>query len=218
MQTLSTTRRHDLLERAEKIKRVVCDGANGILGFSKYTGVHAPLGPAAAYGPSFAAKQMEFTLGMLKHPLVENIIDGRNPKPADFNAEPLVKAKVLSGMKILDLGCGYVPAFARCARALGADVFTVDRTAAKQFRFYTDCFSEEMQRIEVQNHIQLNSHEPNAVTAILKKTGGQFDLVTEARYANDECFGGVKMAVPLLKEGGIYFLAGEDVFILKPVA
>ena len=76
--------------------------------------------------------------------------------------------QALSGMKILDLGCGQLPSFALAAKALGAEVYTADgRDLAPSIRAQLD------------GHTVVNLNDPRATRLLLRETGGNFDLVTD---------------------------------------
>jgi len=126
----------------------------------------------------------------------------------------LRRAQVLSGMKMLDLGCGF-PIFARASRRLGADVYTVDVASADTFEYDEQFFSAEDRALEVSRHIQLDLNDETAVETLLRATGGGFDLVTEAYLEagwfhegrSVSCHSGKKIAMGLLKKGGVHFNA-----------
>jgi len=101
-------------------------------------------------------------------------------KPIMFIHE-LYRKKILSGLRILDLGCGYEPAFARVSRYLGASVFTVDVIPSVTFKFNSHLFPEKQRGIESESHVQLDLNVPDAVERLRGATKGQlFHVVTQA--------------------------------------
>lgn len=108
--------------------------------------------------------------------------------------------QVLSGMRILDLGCG-VPYFAAAATALGATTYTAD---AEDF---TARFPDQPER-----HIVVDLREEEAVEKIREKAGDSLDYVTEQiisplpsqhYLAQPSRFAILDIAKPLLRRGGI---------------
>ena len=107
-------------------------------------------------------------------------------------------------MKILDLGSSRYPYFARCCRTMGADVWTVDMDSIPEFYHRKSPIPEEAKKLEIEKHIQLNLNDPRAADIIMKKTGGNFNLVTESNLGADGFSKGRDIAWPLIKKGGIY--------------
>ena len=180
---------------------------------SRCTGVDEPLGRASVLNTPLALIQMDFVMAMKeKHPLVQEILSKDFNREA-FKLEGLTESKIFSDLKILDLGCGYEPTFARSARYLGADVYTVDVVSADDF-VSNDSFPQELKDLEKMKHIQKNLNSLDAPELIMERTGGDFDLVTEAHLFSS--YGGIKrpdeyklpdMSMKWLKKDGIYFSA-----------
>lgn len=83
--------------------------------------------------------------------------------------DKLIQMQILSGMKMLDLGCGPDPGFARFCRLMGATVFTLDR--------YSFCFSGEEQRY----HIETNLFDMGSVDVVLRASKGGFHFITSSQ-------------------------------------
>ena len=106
---------------------------------SWYTRIENPLGASTVTNTPSASRQLMFTLAMCDHPAVDDLlakIERGDITEENFNPDSLAKAEVERGMKILDLGCGPAPTFARTARRLGANVYTVDVIPASEFRLW----------------------------------------------------------------------------------
>lgn len=178
------------------IKERIYDGRS-IISFRDYTGLGESLGKGGYdYNSRFTARQMVFTLTLSEHPLLNELVDSDTTWET-FDAGPLVEAKVLDGFKILDLGPGSEPTYARCSRHLGAIVYTLDvfpvPSADKDYHLKLDLRDEE-----------------RALGRILKETNGEFDLVTCAfleegaiRVQPPENYTET-IVLPVLREGGVY--------------
>lgn len=199
--------RSELFERRWRVKQKT-DTGYGIPGLREYTGVGNPLGSSTCVNTPFAADQFQFALAMSKHPLVEDLISDESINPWNFNPIPFIEAKVLEGMKILDLGCGHQPTFARCSRLFGAEVYTVDRIPSSIFTVYN--VPEGQREVEIQNHFQMELPMLPYDCRDIKIDIGEedFDLVTEAHASTDGFHSGEQVAYPLLKEGGLRYKAG----------
>lgn len=143
-------------------KRIDCvkegGGGQGIHGFDyRYTGVGAHLGVATVENSPLAADQMEWVLALSRHPLVEDLIRDKSINAGNFNVEPLAKAQVLRGLRILDLGCGTMPTFARCCRRLGAVVYTVDFCTIN-FGLATDAFKGHSDLSPLDRYLEERDH------------------------------------------------------------
>ncbi|MEM0438371.1 MAG: hypothetical protein QXU54_03680 [Candidatus Micrarchaeia archaeon] len=161
-------------------------------------------------------------MALSNHPLVRELINGMENgsiNDDNFDPEPLRKAKILKGLKILDLGCGPEPTFARASRRFGADVWTVDVIPASMFDFDEKYFTKRDRQIEVSRHIQLDLRVPDAAEKIITASGGNFDLVTEAHLTigwNWDEFGDVEyhegdvLAMKLLKKGGFHYRVRDN--------
>jgi len=180
----------------------------------KYTGINETIGGGDAYINSRVTLfQFEYALAITRHPLIKKLINIKyNIKPADI--ENLIKNKIMVGIKILDLGCGPEPVFARCCRAMGADVWTVDIISASNFIFDQKYFTKEQIKLENEKHIQLNLEDTQAKVIIKSKSSGDFNLVTTANLDSDIVGSKFKkiekfIIIPLLKKGGIYRNSGS---------
>lgn len=140
--------------------------------------------------------------------------------------------KILQGMSALDLGCGTSPAFARTARVMGAEVFTVDVIGADKFESLVPSLGSEDGRC----HIACDLNDKKATKLILAAHANQrFDLVTtslaqveygwnwppselaivprpvdlQRKYPNGRipfvCKDARSLARKLLKPGGVFF-------------
>jgi len=185
--------------------------------FRKYTGLEeAPGEGGPLYNSRTTLYQFIYVLAMTQHPLVKEIV-GRskdNKLEDQLDAAQLVKAKIMQGMKILDLGCGIKPVFARCCRALGAQVWTVDAKPAVHFEFNRELFTREQREIELLNHININLVAAEAATIIQQKTGGNFNLAIEANLIADGFDEADLISMPLLKKGGVH-VAMQDILSSK---
>jgi len=181
----------------------------------EYTGV-GKLGQSTIFNSPMTTDQIIFAMLLGGHPLVLELLE-KEFGWKDFDPAPLREARVLAGMKILDLGCGIKPLFARVARKLGADVYTVDVIPADCFPDYFLSHSKKDKQDEIAKHIQLDLNGDGAVEEIKKRSGGGFDLVTESQLhlgASWDKFGGrvtcnygKPIAMQLLKTGGYHFHA-----------
>jgi len=163
-------------------------------------------------------------LAMSNNPAMEDLLKKIKKGKVDwqnFNPEPLREANVLQGMKILDLGCGWTPTFARTARRLGADVYTVDVIPADEFYLWNPLDDKELleelktsnprkynielqlikefdetRKIEAEKHVEINLREPDAIARILQQTGGNFDLVTSAHIDSGSEYKGRDITYP----------------------
>lgn len=116
----------------------------GARGFTKYTGIGVDVGSDDIYlyyNSKVTARQLLSAIALTRNPILEQMIKPRfNYK--EFDARILVENKIMAGMKILDLGCGPKPVFARCCRAMGADVWTVDQIPVSDLEFESKFFTQ----------------------------------------------------------------------------
>ena len=180
-------------------------------GFARYTGNLGELGTDQIYNTPLAARQLAFALAFSGHHFVTRGVSEKRIYVDDW-----VRERVLQGMKILDLGCGPKPTFARAARYLGADVFTVDVPWLENFEGELPA---ELKQAETDNHIAVDLNRRNSLEEILRRSKGGFDLVTQAHvdtsdpYKNGIAFwGSDKLAKVLLTPDGLYF----DAFLQYP--
>ncbi len=186
----------------------------------KYIGASSgyAIGSGRCDNTPFSRKQLEFALITSKHPIVKEILetglvdDYENWENFIANgkklSEKLEKNLVLKGVKILDLGCGYIPSFARCSRKLGAEVYTVDLIPSEEFEFDEEYFSQQDRDEEINKHIKLDLWDPNSLEKITQKTKSNFDLMSSAHLSTSDGPNGhdvMERFAPLLKKDGIYF-------------
>ena len=126
--------------------------------------------------------------------------------------EVLVQKKALRGMKILNLGCGTDPVLARTLRAMGALVFTADIKPASAFAITADRLNSVFARAEREHHVVLDLRTPDWPEKILKATGGNFDIVTEAHLRTEGVLLEEASVLRLTRKGGVRFVA-DSVFI-----
>ena len=117
------------------------------------------------FGPPI---QLVFALSIVPNPSVMNLI-GEKAKSSSQReiVQGLREIRPLSGMKILDLGCG-LPTFALAAGTLGAEMYTVD---------HGDKFHAI--KAKLTGHTDIDLNDANALRVLQDVTGGEFDLVTE---------------------------------------
>src|SRR3989344_7379343 len=127
-----------------------------IPGLELFTGTGENVGKGnIIYNSFMTLHQFYYALAITRHSLIKEIAKPEFDR-SNFDAKVLVESKILAGIKILDLGCGINPVFARCCRALGADVWTVDLRPAKDFYFKEELFSKEQRDLGIQKHIQID--------------------------------------------------------------
>ena len=177
-----------------------------ISGFESYTGVEEAIGMGNEFFNSGVTwRQFLYALAMTRNSLIREIGEAEFDV-LKFNAKTLIENQIMAGMKILDLGSGPKPVFARCCRAMGADVWTVDKES--DFKNRRSLLSRELWDLEDRKHIKLELTDINmgqrAVFFIQKKSKGNFNLVTEANLISGGLENGRVIAMPLLRKGGIY--------------
>jgi len=217
-------REDSLKERYQKVKRIAEH-----LKLGSY-----PLGRSSVDNTQNQISEVMFALSLSNHPLIESLVSdpsfedlAMKARFARYMEDPeeikrilaeladlahsLIINNVLRGMRILDLGCGYEPAFAYCAREFGADeVYTVDIIPSEKL-----WLSDEQTR---DGHIQLDLREPNAYDTLIDRIGGELDLVASATIFEQAVFADfagraappgylTDLALALVKDGGIYFKA-----------
>lgn len=191
----------------------------------EYTLMKRKFGSSTQENTPLAVSQLLFALALTQHHLLEKIsdieLDQLPLKKSREKFKELVDNKVLNKIKILDLGCGPQPTFARIGRALGADIHTADILGSEDFEYADkDNVDPQIIEAEVKNHIKVDLNSEEAIKIIEDNTGGNFDLITEAHlktggsskglpYWIRACERGKKIGLPLLKQGGIYFDSHE---------
>ena len=164
----------------------------GIPGFEKWTGISKAVGagPGIYYNTIHSVAQLVFTLAMSGHRLIDKKLGEW------LVAEELTDKKVLSKLKILEICCGKIPTYARCCRAMGADLWTIDKDPD------IDYYLEEEEK---RKHLCLDFMKQESIEKILDATDGNFDLVTSSFLSKEA----KEFALPLLKIGGLYYWALE---------
>lgn len=154
--TRSFARQEPLSENPVEVE--VVDGFEDVL--------PEPLGAGFFYNTPTSVHQLNFVLSVASHATIDALLADKTIPPSEF-IKDLREKKVLSGLKIIDLGCGR-PFFAIAAQALGARAYTTD---------IEDISERDKKYIE--RHTILNLNQPNAIDALLDSTGGDFDIVSE---------------------------------------
>lgn len=206
-----TVKTHPLIEKLEDRRRsigaILYDSHSGFVCFKDYDGLNEGVGRALDdfHNSHLTGEQLKLAIAMSTHPLVEKLLTSfEETRPFNYNPTSLIENKVLNGLRIIDLGCGYKPAFARVARILGARVHTVDKIGADEFICRLSKNKEKpMRENDRKFHIPIDLCNPLSIKYILEKTG-KVDLVTEANLSADGFREGENIALPLLREGGIY--------------
>jgi len=162
-----------------------------------------------------ALRQLTFAMAMTRHPLLHEIRNNNKKKREGADYEKMmVDDEILKGYKIIDLGCGIMPVVARVCRGLGADAWTADIISANDFSIKNP--DSQRREEEIEKHIQVNlGDEKNSlrktINTLLNRTGGGFDLVTEAflterTIGRNQCSSaGSFIAHALLKDYGIHY-------------
>ena len=217
---------HSRLKAPNKAKNGDCYPA-----FTPYTGVDEPLGNSSVYNSMLAAYQLAFTLGSSDHPLVKRLqqfprhafmeetesgIADRQFVVNEIQAtvEKMVREKIFGDKKILDIGCGQQPTYARCVRELGADVYTIDaRTDADKF-VKAPSFSDITSEVEKAQHLKVHMGRTDIADIITQHFGDNFDIITSAHIDTDwNIFAELKTkythlyqtAASIIKPSGWYF-------------
>jgi hypothetical protein len=177
--------------------------------FNKYTGISDRIGKSTCHNSPLAAMQFTFTLRAAGKQYLERILKAQDRKA---EADKLVQEKVLAGASIIDVGCGAVPTYARCARALGAEVYTVDVLPASAFDTWGLSPEEEkaVRELDSRYHVQQDLNDFSPIRKILEKTNGQVHLVTQAHLFSGYDFKLGRrtvenMLLDLLMPNGCYF-------------
>ncbi len=169
-------------------------GGCSLPGFIEYTGECCPIRDRInheTHAYHYEATKLVYTLALSQHPLVLNL-ERQNitPENSKVYCKSLADAKVFKGLKILDLdevnqyteSCFRGPIFARVARELGAEVYTVGVESAKKMYWALKPFYQKARKNEEKYHIEANLRNPQTLETILKKTGGQLDLIVLSKH------------------------------------
>lgn len=210
-----------IMELREEIsEKIENERWGSIPGFLDYLGVR--LGEETVMNSPFTSDQLEFTLAMSQHPLVLELAKDEDLNWESFDPSKLIENKVSTGIKAIDLGSGTEPFYARAARLMGAEIYTVD---VIPFDHMDTTYLEVGKRkgfdleLERAYHIQLDLNSPDAAQLILEKTNGGLNLLTSAHagtgwrhedklyYFTDE----ERLGNEILLPGGVGYIArGRD--------
>jgi len=208
----------DYLENVQRLTfslvdkmKVLCGPTIPSIG-SKYTGVGEVMGFGDYFNTAIAGHNLTFAMAMTQHPLLYEIVEDGSISHENFPFDRLVEARILEGYKVLDLGCGKKPTFARVIRQLGAETWTIDMLEARQFS--RSGFDPRQKAIEEEYHIVLDINDQNAIDRVVDRTGNDLDLVAVAilstvpgegmRYFSPYEEKIRKLAMSVLKIGGVY--------------
>ena len=173
--------------------------------FSDYTN-GIMIGEGTYHNTPCQGLQLGFALSLSNNPLVEKILEenlgkkGAIKKITREQAKELVKTRVLEGIKLIDLGCGEYPLFARIAKRLGAEVYTADFIPSKELKIDSESV-----------HIHVDFGNSGASRSIADIAGKDLDLVTQAHLESDGFYGAPRIAYDLLKVGGFYYAPAKGI-------
>jgi len=146
------------------------------------------------------------TLAVANSRTIDQILQDSSVNSSNFDVAALIEDKVLSGLKVLELMCSPKPIYSRCARVLGAEVYTADTFSQEKFEYLGEKFPQNLREEEIAHHLvlQTTSLFENAVS-IQDVTLGNFDLVIRTHETLDGNLHRCNMlAYLLLKNGGLY--------------
>ena len=136
------------------------------------------LGGERFFNTPFAADQLIGSLSLMKRDAVVALLQGRTRYEDEALVKDLLREKPLRGEKILDLGCGIQPSYARACRAFGAEVWMVDVVSPEQIRDFSK--GKRFLALERQFYIPLDLNREDALEVIEVRAGRDFSIVTEA--------------------------------------
>lgn len=140
------------------------DGLRAAIGGGFYDLLEEAFGEGQFFNTYGSVIQLAMAISLSEHPAIPPIVASGGPEMINN----LRRKKVLTGMKILDLGCGKLPSFALTAKALGAQVYTADHRQL-----------DEQIRSQLDGHTMVNFNSPEAAQRLLEETGGNFTFVSE---------------------------------------
>ncbi|HIH10738.1 TPA: hypothetical protein HA241_00950 [Candidatus Woesearchaeota archaeon] len=149
------------------------------------------IGAGVCHNTPLAKEQILFVLAANFHSTVNKLIKllGTTHTHQEIGeaVDGLIKRRVFEGIKTLDLGCGFIPVFARVLRTMGAEVYTADVLSADKLEWYVrpEDHNQSAKEAETRNHLCCNLSFPETVEMILRRTGGKFDLITSAHLSTD---------------------------------
>lgn len=194
---------------AAKLHYLLTNTDWAINGTKEYTLTGTNIGEGKVENTPLAARQLVFALALSENPVVKKISEQEaETLPLDNLQEVfrlLLENRPLNNLKILDLGCGHLPTFARVCRALGANVYTTDRVGADSFEYLErEKIDPKIIEIERQNHIQIDLESTNSAEVLAERTGGLFHLTTESHLDTDDFYKGEEIGLQLLRRGGVH--------------
>jgi len=161
------------------------------------------LGAGIMYNTIGSGAQLLMGLAVAPNPAIRQIVEAT----ADSESQKLMHAlraqRVLSGFRMIDLGCGMAPTLAMTARSLGADMSTVD--GEEPWSDYRELLA---------NHSVMDMSAPGAPAVLTEETGGGFDYVTtniidcvpgHPQWKVPERATFHRFADLLLVDGGVYY-------------
>lgn len=161
---------------------------------------------------------LQFYMSLAASGLSADEIDGREGL---IQADTLAQKQSLSGLKIIDLGCGGRPYFSVVARKLGATVYTVDildfEGMMKQYGLKHFLSTGDLENIK-NHHIVVDLKKEDSDSIINNISGGEFNFVTESHLASGAerngrevmFFEGRKFAKNIISPSGIYYDANRQ--------
>lgn len=167
------------------------------------------LGTGFYYNTQSSISQLAVALSVAPNHQISELAKRRdNPKALSALADELRQQRVLSGFKLLDLGCGEIPGLAIAAKSMGAEVHTVDGESIE---------IRHGRWVDTHTVVDLSAQE--AVAAIQKNTDGEFDYITEciignvpghSQWKNPTVAEIQTIGAQLLKPGGFLYQAHRD--------
>lgn len=165
------------------------------------------LGTEFFYNTPASVSQLVVALAVAPNDEIQALTSRRNDGATLTEiATTMRDRKVLSGFKLLDLGCGMLPGFAVVAKSLGAEVHTVDGENLPK------------QHVEqVDSHTVTNLCSPDAIVAVRANSGDGFDYVSDCiigavpghpNWKSPEKEDIRRFGQQLLREGGFQYTAG----------
>lgn len=172
----------------------------GLYGFEDI--MPEPLGSGRFVNTFGTIKQLAFAISMVS--VAEQLArDNQHESPHNI-IKNCREQRVLSGLRIIDLGSGNTPSFAIAAHVLGAKVYTADVINL-----------DPAIKAKIDGHIVVDLSQANALSVLKEATGSNFDLVTEnintlipgSNVRVDVPYSGniIMLAEGLLKVGGYLY-------------
>ena len=125
-----------------------------------------PLGAGFWLNTPTSTYQLASVVALSKNPRLDQILEARDRTSGEIVAA-LRDQRVLSGLKVLDIGCGD-GSLAAAIQALGAKAYTADAEQLNPDR-----------RSQITGHVAIDLNSTEALSLIRQVTGGHFDIVTE---------------------------------------